>query len=249
MQRHALVVALCRIATAEQLTARVKQQQYRTKEEVVDRMRLAARDDEIQTGASTLRLTCPLTYMRMNTPCRANTCDHVQCFDAHSFFAMNEQSPLWTCPVCNKGVKAEDLRMDGYVEDILRRVPEDLEAVLVEPDGSWHSADDRYTSESAPLAPAAPATPAPALPFNGIDPLDRGTPDQKPDLGLAADGTPAGGTPGGGTPAGGGVPAASETGTPAEGVFVLDDAMTPPPDTSSEAPPADVIDLTLSDDD
>ena len=154
--RYILVVALCRITHADALADSLKQKHFRTHTEVVERMRHSAQDDDIQTGASTLRLTCPLTYMRMKMPCRADACDHVQCFDALSFFSMNEQSPQWRCPVCHQFVAVDDLRVDGYVENILQRTPADLEAVLVESDGSWHSADNVYNSETAVVLPPPP---------------------------------------------------------------------------------------------
>lgn len=40
--------------------------------------------------------------MRMTTPCRSSTCDHLQCFDASLYLMMNEKKPKWQCPVCNK---------------------------------------------------------------------------------------------------------------------------------------------------
>ncbi|KAL4400807.1 E3 SUMO-protein ligase Pli1 [Malassezia pachydermatis] len=243
-----MVIALCKVTSAETLTAQLKQKQYRSKESVIAMMQRKAQDEEIETGASTLRLTCPLTYVRMVTPCRANTCDHIQCFDALSFYSMNEQSPQWQCPVCSQDIKSEDLRMDGYVEDILRRVPHDLEAVLVEADGSWHSADDKYTSDSPILAePSAPETEA-------LDLLDL-TPSPPPSemastippsfVAKAEVATP---------PVGGDSPmlsldmSATSFSTPRISPIrpgpTLSTLSTPPP-----PPPANVIDLTLSSDD
>ena len=43
-----------------------------------------------------------LGKMRMTTPCRSSTCDHLQCFDASLYLMMNEKKPKWQCPVCNK---------------------------------------------------------------------------------------------------------------------------------------------------
>ncbi|WFD30374.1 hypothetical protein MSPP1_001393 [Malassezia sp. CBS 17886] len=151
--RHALAVALCRITSAEQLTEQLKQRQFRSKDEVEAKMQQQASDEDVVTGASTLKLTCPLTYMRMVTPCRANACDHIQCFDALSFYSLNEQSPQWLCPVCNRHVRSDDLRMDGYVDEILRRVPGDVDTVLVEPDGVWRTLDNRYNTSSALQTP------------------------------------------------------------------------------------------------
>ena len=46
-----------------------------------------------------------LGKMRMTTPCRSSTCDHLQCFDASLYLMMNEKKPKWVCPVCNKAGK------------------------------------------------------------------------------------------------------------------------------------------------
>ena len=47
--------------------------------------------------------------MRMTFPCRASTCDHLQCFDAQLYLMMNEKKPKWVCPVCNKSAYYENL--------------------------------------------------------------------------------------------------------------------------------------------
>ncbi|WFD41949.1 E3 SUMO-protein ligase pli1 [Malassezia psittaci] len=151
--RHVVVVALCRITTAEQLTVQLQQRQIRTKQQTLSKMQRQAMDEDIVTGASTLKLTCPLTYMRMVTPSRADTCEHIQCFDAYSFYSMNEQSPQWLCPVCNQTINSEELRLDEYVEDILQRVPSEVDTVLVEPEGTWHTNDGKYTDASPILHP------------------------------------------------------------------------------------------------
>lgn len=171
-QRHAVAVALCRITSAEQLTAQLQQRQIRTKDEVLAHMQKQALDEEIVTGASTLKLTCPLTYVRMVTPCRSDLCEHIQCFDAQSFFSLNEQSPQWLCPVCNQTVQAEQLRLDGYVEDILQRVPTDVDTVLVESDGSWHTSDGKYTDTSPVLQAPPRSVPPPAE--ESVDSMDLG---------------------------------------------------------------------------
>lgn len=53
--------------------------------------------------------------MRMTIPCRATTCEHVQCFDVQMFLQMNEKKPTWVCPVCDKPALYKDLMIDGYV--------------------------------------------------------------------------------------------------------------------------------------
>jgi hypothetical protein len=44
-------------------------------------------DTDLEVATTTLKvsLLCPLGKMRMKIPCRANTCSHLQCFDASTF--------------------------------------------------------------------------------------------------------------------------------------------------------------------
>lgn len=223
--RHTMVVALCKITTAEYLTEQLKLRRYRSKEAVMAMMREKAKDEDIETGASTLKLTCPLTYMRMSIPCRSNTCDHIQCFDALSFYSMNEQSPQWQCPVCSKDIRSEDLHMDGYVEDILRRVPADCEAVLVESDGTWHTADDQYHTDSPFIKQPVSAPP---LPMDDDD-----TPDNSPMPSTHA------------SPPHGFAQPKEELATPPVTPSI---PISVPPPESEAPPPSHVIDLTLSSD-
>ena len=44
--------------------------------------KLNDQDTEIATTSCKVSLACPLGKMRMKIPCRASTCDHLQCFDA-----------------------------------------------------------------------------------------------------------------------------------------------------------------------
>lgn len=221
-QRHAIVVALCRVTSADQLTAQLKQRQYRSKEEVLAKMQRQAMDEDIVTGASTLKLTCPLTYMRLATPCRADTCEHIQCFDAQSFYSMNEQSPQWLCPVCNQSILSDQLRMDGYVEDILQRVPTEVDTVMVESDGTWHTTDGKYT-DASPILHTLPPAPSPEEDA-ALDP------ESLAEFLMDEDDLDA--------------PDASQ---PSHDPVLGSDPMTPPPLAAEQ--PTDVIDLTLDSDD
>ncbi|EST06874.1 Zinc finger, MIZ-type [Kalmanozyma brasiliensis GHG001] len=160
-KKYVLVAAICEVTSVETLVGRLRSKQLRSKEDVLSRMRKEAEDDDIQTGAATMSLKCPLSYMRINTPCRSIHCSHVECFDAESFFSMNEQSPSWACPSCHKIIKPEELLMDGYVDDILKKVPQDQDSVIVEPDGSWRTLDGKISSNGAAneQQPSAEGTP------------------------------------------------------------------------------------------
>lgn len=89
-------------------------------------------DDDIVAGPQKTSLKCPvrvpatlavaelsaldikLSYGRISTPCRSSHCVHVQCFDALSWYSVNEQTTTWSCPVCERSINHEDLIVDGY---------------------------------------------------------------------------------------------------------------------------------------
>lgn len=54
-----------------------------------------------------------LTLARIKTPIRSASCTHISCFDAEVYFMINEQTPTWTCPICSKVLRVEDLIYDG----------------------------------------------------------------------------------------------------------------------------------------
>lgn len=115
--------------------------------------------------------------------------------------------------------------MDGYVEDILRRVPADCEAVLVESDGTWHTADDQYHTDSPFIKQPVSAPP---LPMDDDD-----TPDNSPMPSTHA------------SPPHGFAQPKEELATPPVTPSI---PISVPPPESEAPPPSHVIDLTLSSD-
>jgi len=103
--------------------------------------KLSDKDNEIATTSCKVSLACPLGKMRMTTPCRSSTCDHLQCFDASLYLMMNEKKPKWQCPVCNKSALYEDLLIDGYFTDVLtsKQLPHDEHEIVLQSDASWES--------------------------------------------------------------------------------------------------------------
>lgn len=95
----------------------------------------AANDPDVVATSEVLSLKCPLTYGRLKDPCRSTTCSHIQCFDVTSYLYLQEQGPQWLCPICNKPATFENLAIDEYVKDILDTTDEDTEQVTIEPDG------------------------------------------------------------------------------------------------------------------
>ncbi|KAI0375084.1 hypothetical protein BV20DRAFT_960150 [Pilatotrama ljubarskyi] len=157
-KKYYLAVMLVEVTTVEQLIDRLRKGKYKPKADILAEMRKAvADDDEIIAGHQKMSLKCPLSYMRITTPCRSSACVHPQCFDAMSWFSVMEQTTTWMCPVCEKVLNVEDLIIDGYFDDILKNTPESVEDVIVEADGQWHTEDNKYGSAEW-LAAHPPAT-------------------------------------------------------------------------------------------
>lgn len=66
-----------------------------------------------QQGPHTPLSALKLVKMRLSVPCRAETCAHLQCFDAVFYLQMNEKKPTWMCPVCDKPAAYDQLIIDG----------------------------------------------------------------------------------------------------------------------------------------
>ncbi|KAJ6451773.1 PINIT domain-containing protein [Mycena sanguinolenta] len=111
-------------------------------------------DDDIISGSLKMSLKCPLSFMRINTPCRSARCTHSQCFDATSWYSMMEQTTTWLCPVCENVLDWRELIIDGFFAEILKTTPDSVDDVIVEADGQWSTADKMYSS--ARLAAGAP---------------------------------------------------------------------------------------------
>ncbi|XP_037679746.1 E3 SUMO-protein ligase PIAS4 isoform X1 [Choloepus didactylus] len=93
-------------------------------------------DSEIATTGVRVSLICPLVKMRLSVPCRAETCAHLQCFDAVFYLQMNEKKPTWMCPVCDKPAPYDQLIIDGLLSKILSEC-EDADEIEFLADGSW----------------------------------------------------------------------------------------------------------------
>ncbi|KAF8149285.1 PINIT domain-containing protein [Mycena galopus ATCC 62051] len=103
-------------------------------------------DDDIIAGSLKMSLKCPLSFMRITTPCRSAKCTHSQCFDATSWYSMMEQTTTWLCPVCENVLDWRELIIDGFFAEILKSTPDSVDDVLVEADGQWSTSDGQYSS-------------------------------------------------------------------------------------------------------
>ena len=133
--------------------------------------KLSDKDNEIATTSCKVSLACPLGKMRMSTPCRSSTCDHLQCFDAKLYLMMNEKKPKWSCPVCNKPALYDNLLVDGYFSDILTstKLPVDEHEIVLNSDASWVPLVPVKKSEDGKPKTEKPESPPPPIMQNKKD--------------------------------------------------------------------------------
>lgn len=106
--------------------------------EAIVRKSFAANGDAVVESLQ-VSLICPLSRSKMVVPCRGTKCQHVQCFDAYAYLALNESTlhPSWRCPVCGASVLLEDMRVDLFMVRIVAVVGDDCSAVKIFPDVTW----------------------------------------------------------------------------------------------------------------
>ncbi|KAK8376290.1 hypothetical protein O3P69_008766 [Scylla paramamosain] len=80
-------------------------------------------------------LMCPVSKTRMKLPCRASTCQHLQCFDAAYYLKMNEKKPTWRCPICSEVIEYKNLQIDMHFKNILEQNIS-TDKILLQIDGS-----------------------------------------------------------------------------------------------------------------
>ncbi|EHH59077.1 Protein inhibitor of activated STAT protein 4, partial [Macaca fascicularis] len=98
---------------------------------VKEKLRL---DPDSEIATTGVRVSLILVKMRLSVPCRAETCAHLQCFDAVFYLQMNEKKPTWMCPVCDKPAPYDQLII--LLSKILSEC-EDADEIEYLVDGSW----------------------------------------------------------------------------------------------------------------
>ena len=89
---------------------------------ILDAVIVKATDADIAIYSMVLSLKCPVSALRIVLPCRSTSCKHNQCFDAKSYFQLQEICPTWLCPICSNPAPLESLAVDEYgrlVHDLL----------------------------------------------------------------------------------------------------------------------------------
>ncbi|GAB6031238.1 hypothetical protein CHUAL_009049 [Chamberlinius hualienensis] len=136
---YAIGIFLVRRLSANQLLQKLKTKGIRnadhTRALIKEKLTQEA-DSEIATTSLRVSLLCPLGKRRMQWPCRAVSCMHLQCFDASLYVQMNEKKPTWICPVCDKPASFDNLVIDGLFTEIFNATDDCTEIQFFD-DGSW----------------------------------------------------------------------------------------------------------------
>ncbi|EGW34681.1 uncharacterized protein SPAPADRAFT_47769 [Spathaspora passalidarum NRRL Y-27907] len=129
---------LVQAISPETVLERVKQRPKIHKIATIARIKAEnSEDEDIMLESSTVPLTDPVSRTKIKYPIQSIYCNHTQCFDGMSFLQTQVQLPTWSCPVCSKRVKVEDLAISEYFEEILATVEEDVDSVIINADGTW----------------------------------------------------------------------------------------------------------------
>ena len=99
-------------------------------------------DDDIITTSTVLTLQCPISCTRMKYPAKTEECKHIQCFDALWFLHSQSQVPTWQCPICQRSINFNQLKISEFVNSIIQNCKEDIEQVEISVDGSWKPVHD-----------------------------------------------------------------------------------------------------------
>ncbi|BGP36123.1 E3 SUMO-protein ligase pli1 [Rhodotorula kratochvilovae] len=150
-----IVPYLVEYTPVEKVVSSVKAGKTKTKDEVIQSIIALNSDEDVEASSFGLSLKDPLSFLRIDIPIRSAHCDHIACFDAMTWFEVNEQTPQWQCPICSKTLKVDDMVVDGYLEDILKVCSSSVEAVTVEPDGTWRSDNNKFGTAKTRSVPAS----------------------------------------------------------------------------------------------
>ncbi|KAI7886350.1 hypothetical protein K492DRAFT_203423 [Lichtheimia hyalospora FSU 10163] len=149
VQKYVVAVEIVEHRPVETLVQEMRERRLLSKESVIQQYRQKRQDADIVLEAEMLSLKCPLGFTRITAPCRSRSCRHMQCFEAATFLSMNEQTPTWTCPVCNQKINSiQDLVIDGYFDDILSTVGGDVHSVRINPDGQLQLLKENSTDSN-----------------------------------------------------------------------------------------------------
>jgi len=113
-----------------------------------------------------LKPLCPVSHCPIEESAIGRHCNHIQVFDLQAYIAVNQRmrslDKRWTCPVCGRPLRPDDVILDPFAQGILDtlRGDEDLvEAVVFNENCTWSTVEavkpgedkDEGEREAAPV--------------------------------------------------------------------------------------------------
>ncbi|KAF2798959.1 hypothetical protein K505DRAFT_226130, partial [Melanomma pulvis-pyrius CBS 109.77] len=121
-----------------------------TLDEIKSKLSATSLDDEISIVANnlTINLFDAFSASRIcDIPARTKTCRHFDCFDLDTFLQTRPKKgdasivDHWRCPICREDARPQHLIVDGFLEEVRRKIDEDglfqTRAIIFNQDGSW----------------------------------------------------------------------------------------------------------------
>lgn len=135
--KYVMAVHLVKNVSIDTLVDQIIEKDHISKQSTINKI-VEETDEDVKTLSTVLSLRCPLSFSRLTIPVRSVFCDHIECFEARSFFELQQQATTWTCPICNKSIDYRTLAVDDYLLEIVEKTKiYDLDEIEIKEDGSW----------------------------------------------------------------------------------------------------------------
>ncbi|PFH31328.1 MIZ/SP-RING zinc finger domain-containing protein [Besnoitia besnoiti] len=173
-QQFHLAVLLCESKTPDALANQVWQQgqvaEADAEKRVLDIIGNRSGKDSAQSSADDsddddvmclevtrrIKLLCPVTFTRIEVPCRGRACRHLQCYDLAGYLLVTKNTKAfntrWKCPECHLYVRPDELVVDGFVQKVLSNTDEEATVVELEPDASFRVVTEKELKEESKRA-------------------------------------------------------------------------------------------------
>ena len=114
-------------------------------------------EDELAEVDTIVSLKDLLLQDRIKLAVKGRHCSHLPCFDLSTFLELSQQSGVWQCPICHKGVLWDDVVVDAEMNAVLGEVDEECMQIRVKPDGSYEPIDEQ-SKKKQKIDPPAPSS-------------------------------------------------------------------------------------------
>lgn len=153
-ENYCVGVVLTRPRSVASIVARIRTRSTETLESGRQRVERLLSDVSRNNQAEEVRIQgdfgrkmkplCPVSLCPIEEAAVGRRCQHVQVFDLQSYVAVNQRmrslDKRWTCPVCSKPLRPDDVILDPFAQgilDTLRGEEEGIEAILFGEGCEW----------------------------------------------------------------------------------------------------------------